>query len=146
MSDLHFNVCDETFARITEPNPDYHPLSEYSKAEQVVVAVWYASGVVQNSGFQGLFERNYPGDPTLELVSAAFSSLGSSKTTRAFFDAIDSIQMYGHVSADAEQRVDLWLKLNKENRDEIETRFYDGIDEMTLKLSDHISDSNLLPT
>ena len=54
--------------------------------------------------------------------------------------------MYGHVSADAEQRVDLWLKLNKGNRDEIETRFYDGIDEMTLKLSDHISDSNLLPT
>jgi len=42
----------------------------------MVVIVYSAWGLIENGGFQYLFESNFPGDPSYDTFTQAFNSVG----------------------------------------------------------------------
>ena len=146
LSDLNFNSCDEAFGRITDSKPRRFPISGYTDSERTVVAVWYSSGTIENSGFSGFFGRDLPGDADLRLTTDAYKSLGDIKSSNAFLEAIELISSDGNTETDRSKRTEMWKSHTVEFRKEIELRFYAGMDELTANLAKHISNSNLLPT
>jgi hypothetical protein len=145
MSSLNFNVCDEVFGAIADSQPNHYPLSNYPTAQRVVVAVWHFAGIIENSGFHGLLERDIPGDSKFELLQSAFEALGPTTATQALCKVLELISVDGNVPDDRNMRVANWAIIPEAQRDNLESRFYDGAEEMTDRLATYIKNNDLLP-
>ena len=73
-----FQLCDDVFGRLTDDKPKRFDFSMLPDVHRVVVLVWHFTGIIDNSGFEGLLSRTVVGDPNLALLRSAFDSIGRS--------------------------------------------------------------------
>jgi hypothetical protein len=74
-----FELCDELFKRLDTRYGDDHDVSNYREEHRVVLLVWHAGGIIDNGGFQYLFEGTFDGDPHFAKTAAAFRAINAMK-------------------------------------------------------------------
>lgn len=68
-----FDLCNGVFSRFA----DFHnqiDVDLYSQEERVITLAWHASGLINNGGFEYLFEGWFTGDPGYVFTAAAFKT------------------------------------------------------------------------
>lgn len=100
-------LADDTFKRILKKHGDDVDPSKMSKAEQTVLWVYHAYGILGNGGFQYLFEGDFPGDPEFLLTRQAFKTIGASDASAAFEKAF-AVFPNSTPPADIERRLEMW--------------------------------------
>src|SRR5208282_3213367 len=85
-----FDLCDGVFMRICKQHQGEHVVvsDNYTVEERTVVLVWHVSGIIDNGGFEYLFEGEFPGDPDYRLTSQAFQPIRSERAVTAFREAL----------------------------------------------------------
>src|SRR5690348_2208446 len=72
-----FELCDKLFVRLTDHYGKDFDISKCKEKDQVVILVWHASGIIDNGGFQYLFEGDFKGDPDFKRTADAFQIIGA---------------------------------------------------------------------
>jgi hypothetical protein len=81
-------LCDELFKRLVKRYGDDLDVSKCREEHRVVLLVWHASGIIDNGGFQYLFEGNFNGDPHFAKTAAAFRTINVRKCAEAVEEAL----------------------------------------------------------
>jgi hypothetical protein len=138
-----FELCDELFKLMLKHYGQEFDVSKCKEKDQAVILVWHASGIIDNGGFQYLFEGDFKGDPGFAKTAAAFKTVKAAKCAEAVEEALalfpaskppTEIQMrlkvYQEVSATKGQAIDrkffgeskeistILARYIRENRDE----------------------------
>jgi hypothetical protein len=79
-----FELCDALYGRIVEAHHNDVHAARLGEEERVVFLVWGAFGVINNGGFQYLFEHRVKGDPDFALSARAFREIGCAEAAEAF--------------------------------------------------------------
>jgi hypothetical protein len=79
-----FKLCDTLFGRILAAHHNRVDAARLNEEEQVVFLVWGAFGVIENGGFQYLFEHQLKGDPDFARTARAFHEIGCVEAAEAF--------------------------------------------------------------
>jgi hypothetical protein len=74
MTDDDFDLIDSLFCRLVEKKQVSGDRS-LTEAEQVVLSVWHASGIIENGGLQYFYEQDIDSD----TVAAAYETIGCSE-------------------------------------------------------------------
>jgi hypothetical protein len=56
-----FELCDEIFKLMFKHYGEDFDVSKCKETDQAVILVWHATGIIDNGGFQYLFEANFTG-------------------------------------------------------------------------------------
>src|SRR5262245_13212256 len=72
-------TLERVFARLADVGDDPSRLNE---ADQTVVAVYGAQGVIDNGGLKYFFENNWPGTPPYALFTNAYHRIGAIEVAR----------------------------------------------------------------
>lgn len=78
------SLCSKMCAWIVERHGELVDLSTIPEHERVVLCVWGASGIIDNGGFNALFEHDISGDPHFLVTDSAFKAIGSQEAIAAF--------------------------------------------------------------
>lgn len=74
MNDLLDRASNIAFSHLDAAGGDFNKLS---MADQTVILIYTAQGVIDNGGFQYFFESDFPGNPPYSIFSAAYSRIGA---------------------------------------------------------------------
>ncbi len=83
LSTTDSELCDLVWRRILDRHQNDFDISSYSKEEQVVDLVMRTWGIVDNGGFQYLFEGSFQGDPYFTKTVAAFRAIQANECADA---------------------------------------------------------------
>jgi hypothetical protein len=122
--DPDWELIESTFDQILEKHGREFEASELRAEEQTVVLVVTAKGIIDNGGFQYLFEGCFAGDPGYELTAAAFERIGALGCVLAFKRAFGLFP--GHVPPEAiKTRMDVFGRVPEPRRSGIDELFFD---------------------
>jgi hypothetical protein len=104
------DLYERTIEKLHQHYGDSFNVQHLPEAHRVVLVVDNITTTIMAGGFTALFESEIPGDPDYQLTRAAFETLGSPDTSRAFAQAFsafpDSVP-----PADPEKRLELYEAL-----------------------------------
>ena len=118
---LHKNIVSKTGEDIE--------ISHWSEGVTAFSLVSIASGIIDNGGFQYLFEGNFKGDPGYLITKAAFHTVHARVSAAAFEEAL-SLFTNGELPENIELRLDLYQEVDQEVRNAIDFKFWSGSDEI----------------
>ncbi|HXK26472.1 MAG TPA: DUF4375 domain-containing protein [Myxococcota bacterium] len=111
--------------------------SALNSEEQTVCFAWLATQVINNGGFQYLFESFFEGDATYEKTAAAFHKIGANAAARAFDQAMrcfpDAIP-----SLDPDERLSRYEAVPESHRYVMDNSFMEAYGEIVLSLARYI--------
>lgn len=79
-----YRLCDRIDTWIVERRGEFLDLSNIPEHERVVLCVLGASGIIDNGGFNALFEQDINGDPHFLVTASAFKAIGADEAIAAF--------------------------------------------------------------
>ena len=118
-------LCDGVFRMIIERHGNRIDVSKESELERVVTLVWASKGIIENGGFQYLFEGNFDGDPGFVLTAAAFRRIGCPEAAEAFEQAL-SLFTGNQPPGDIEARLEIYESIPQRIRRQIDVNFCDA--------------------
>ena len=133
-----FDLCDQTFGRITDAKPRQFPLSHHTQPERTVVAVWHFTGVIENSGLGGLISRNVVGDPDFSLVIECFDRINTKPAVDAVRSAVAHIRSQDGSVPDYRKRRERWDTVAESERDRLDRQFFSASDSIVIALASYI--------
>ena len=101
------DLADEAFNRILKKHGDSVDPSKIPKAQQTVLLVYHAHGLIGNGGFQYLFEGDFKGDPEFLLTRQAYKTIGASDALAAFEKAF-AVFPNSTPPSDINRRIKMW--------------------------------------
>lgn len=134
-----FELVDATFVKIAERTNNWMDATKFTTEERVIMLVWHSSGIIDNGGFQYLFEGTLDGDPHFQLTAEAYNSLGLTRSYNAFVRAFELFPD-AVVPHDLDSRLRIYQSVDPILRDEIDTEFFkDGWEKVReRKLAEYI--------
>jgi hypothetical protein len=132
-----WNLCQNTWQSIIDRHGESPTANDFNSREFVIVAVWTVYGIVDNGGFEYLFEGDLPGDPGYQRSLAAFRTIGCAEALWAFEEAL-SLFPGGVVPKDSDERNEVFRANPEAIRNAIACRFWDSNDEIVSKLAEYI--------
>jgi hypothetical protein len=132
-----FEVCDELYKLMVKHYGDDFDISKCKDADRTVILVWHASGIIDNGGFQYLFEGNFKGDPHFAKTGEAFKTIGATKCAEAIQEALDLFPQ-SKPPANADQRLKLYQAVSQEKREAIDKKFFSESKEIKVILAAYI--------
>lgn len=129
--------CENAFDRVYALYGDDLDVSMMPEEHRTVILVQFATGYINNGGFEYLFEGNYCGDPCLELTAQAFRAIESPSASMAF-DRAFRIFPRGKVPADIVMRARHYSVSNARRRAAINGMFWSAGREIKSCLSRYI--------
>lgn len=133
-----FDLCDQTFGRITDSKPSQFPLSEHAQPDRTVVAVWHFTGVIENSGLGGLIGRNILGDPDFSLVIECFDRIKTQAAADAVRSAVAHTRLRDGSVPDHRTRRIRWDAVAESERDRLDRQFFRASDSIVVALASYI--------
>lgn len=138
----HVDIADEVFKRILKKHGDGVDPSKLPKAQQTVLLVYHAHGLIGNGGFQYLFEGDFPGDPEFLLTRQAYKTIGATSAVAAFEKAF-AVFPNSTPPSDINRRIKMWqskYNLVDSLRDESapDSMYFSADDSVMEKLVDYI--------
>jgi hypothetical protein len=118
-----FELCDELFKRMLKHCGDDLDVSMCKEKDQPVILVWHASGIIDNGGFQYLFEGNFKGDPFFTKTAAAFRTIKAVKCAEAVEEAL-KLFPESKPPTDIEKRLKVYQAVGVAKRQAIDRKFF----------------------
>ena len=118
-----FKLCGELYTRLIKHYGKDIDLSKCKRKHQVVLLVWYATGIIDNGGFQYLFEGKFKGDPHFLKTAAAFKAVKAKKCAKA---AEEALKLFPNSKppADLEKRLTIYQSHRLAKRLAIDDKFF----------------------
>lgn len=101
------DLCSKLFDFMLKHYGERLRVSECKEKDQVVILVCHASGIIENGGFQYLFEGNFKGDPDFARTAAAYRTIKATKCADAFMQAL-ALFPGSRPPIDVEKRLNLY--------------------------------------
>jgi len=114
-----------------------HRYSECSEAERTVCYVWLAGALIENGGFERLFEGYFDGDRDFVQTRKALERIGASAAHDAFSTVV-RLFPDGRLHADLRERRDFWLSLPPDTRERLDRQYGDALDQVTEQLAAYV--------
>jgi hypothetical protein len=118
-----FDLCNGVCLRIGDQYGHMIAADKYRPEERVVMLVWHGSGIIDNGGFEYLFEDDFPGDPGFRLTAQAFEQIDCEQAAAAFREAM-AIFPDSRVPPDIDVRVKLYKQASESRREAINMKFW----------------------
>lgn len=118
-------LCHRIVDWIVERHGESLDLSKVPDCERVVLCVWNASGVIDNGGFNCLFEGSLAGDPQYVLTAKSFETIGAEKAAVAF-ERVFRLFPGGKPPAETDARLKLYRAGGAAPRHEVDRLFWEG--------------------
>lgn len=134
---IDFGLCSETCKKIARKYGAHNNALDYPEAERVVALVWTVAGIVENGGFRYLFGSVLPGDESCKLTINAFKKIGCLKVAEILDRAIHLFPN-GEPHGDDHDRVAWFEQQPEQMRNQLDTAFWDELDNITLSLARYI--------
>jgi hypothetical protein len=135
------DLCDAQFIAIVDHYGGDLKVNELPVPHRTVLLVWHAMGIIDNGGFQYLFEGDFSGDPGFTLTADAFEEIGCVSAAEAVRGAI-ALFPNGKVVADIDERLRLFQSTPESQRTNLTKKFWKasdvGMGEICLKLVTYI--------
>jgi hypothetical protein len=93
--------------------------------ERTFFLAYQAMGLIDNGGFNYLFEGYFKGDPDFTQTAAAYRTIGCAEADAAFREAM-ALFPGGHVPIDKGERLKTYRKGGGDKRYQIDSRFWDA--------------------
>jgi hypothetical protein len=135
-----FELCNQLFLRLVKQYGDDFDVSKCKEKDQVVCLVWHASGIIDNGGFQYLFEGTFKGDPDFAKTAAAFTTIKARKCAEAVRDA-RMLFPDSKPPADVAQRLRAYQSVDAAKRDAIDAKFFSESKDIRKYLAQFIRDN-----
>jgi len=116
-------LCDKLFMRITDRYGNELDVARYRDKERVVMLVLHTSGIIDNGGFQYLFEGNLNGDPHYAKTAAAYNAVGAEKCAEAVAEAL-ALFPDSKPPTDPKARLAAFQATNPAKRQAIDRKFF----------------------
>jgi hypothetical protein len=136
-----FELCDQLCLRLVDHYGNDFDVSKCKENDQVVVLVWHASGIIDNGGFQYLFEGNFKGDPYFAKTAAAFKTIEAKKCAEAVNDAL-KLFPDSKPPTNVPQRLRAYQSVAASKRDAIDSTFFSESREIRKHLAKYIRDNS----
>lgn len=118
-------LCDRIYDWIVERHGEQLDLSNVPEHERVVLCVLGASGIINNGGFNYLFETSVEGDPHYLLTAEAFNAIGAHECFAAF-EQVFRLFRDRRPPADPNARLKQYRQGGAAPRHEIDQLFWKG--------------------
>ncbi len=135
-----FELCDQLFVRLTEHYGKDFDISKCKEKDQVVILVWHATGIIDNGGFQYLFEGNFKGDPHYARTADAFKTIQAKKCAEAVREAL-GLFPNSKPPDEVEPRLKAFQQIGAAKRESIDTKFFSESKEIRTHLARYIRDN-----
>lgn len=135
-----FELCDQLFLRVVAHYGDPVDVSKCKVSEGVVMLVWQTMGIVDNGGFQYLFEGTYRGDPYFAKTLAAFQKIPADKCAKAVTDAL-RLFPNSRPPRDIEQRLEIYQHARRAKRLDLDDKFHSESSEIPKLLAEYIREN-----
>ena len=136
-----FALCSQTCGRIAARLDPVSRLDQLSDSSRAVLLVWHATGIIDNGGFEYLFEGDIPGDLDCSLTVKAFETIGLLACATALHEALSMLPRCTPFT-DVDFKSSAYRLLPMEKRMELNRRFWhrklDGNDEVVVRLAPFI--------
>lgn len=139
MIPTNFDICNSTWKRIVSKYPHAKTAIDYPETERVVVLVWTLSGILENGGFEYLFESDLPGDAGLALSKKALQMIGCLTAAELIEEILNQI----NAENDLVSKHDSFMAFPEELRDAWDARFWAEMDNINAKLVNYITENKL---
>lgn len=140
-SDADFELCDSAYLAVVDHYRGAPVANKLSTAHRAVLLTWHAMGIIDNGGFQYLFEGDFEGDPGFTLTAQAFEEIGCSSAAEAVRNAI-ALFPNGKVIPNIDKRLKHFQSTSQEERDQINRKFWKASDvgkgEICVRLAEYI--------
>jgi hypothetical protein len=135
-----FELCNELFKLMIKRYGEGLDVSKYDVKDQPVILVWHASGIIDNGGFQYLFEGNFKGDPYFAKTAAAFKTIKASKCAEAVDEAL-KLFPESKPPQDITARLAVYQAVPEARREGIDVKFFSESNEMKTILAKYIREN-----
>jgi hypothetical protein len=135
-----FELCDELFKLIIKHYGEGFDVSKCKEKDVPVILVWHASGIIDNGGFQYLFEGNFKGDPYFAKTATAFKTIKASKCAEAVQEAL-KLFPESKPPQDINKRLTIYQAIPAEKRVAIDRKFFSESKEINTILAKYIREN-----
>lgn len=135
-----FVLCDEIFKLMIKYYGEDFDVSKCKEKDQSVILVWHASGIVDNGGFQYLFEGNFKGDPHFAKTAAVFKIIKASKCAAAVEEAL-RLFPDSKPPEDIKKRLKTYQAVPAAKRQAIDVKFFSESKQMKTILAKYIREN-----
>jgi Domain of unknown function (DUF4375) len=136
-----FELCDKLFLLLTDRHGDNFDVSKCDEKEETVMLVWHASGIIDNGGFQYLFEGSFNGDPDFARTAKAFKAIKAKKCAAAVGEAL-ALFPGSKPPANIEKRLQTYQSVGASKRGAIDEKFFSESKEIRTYLARYIRDNS----
>lgn len=136
-TDDDFDLCDGVFCAIAVMTGNEIDLANEPEHCRTVTAIWHSSGIIGNGGFQYLFESDFNGDPGYRFSADAYKTIGAEESHVAFTAAL-ALFADSELPTDIDERLRIFLSHPEETRDNINSQFWAGDDDVKRLLATYI--------
>jgi hypothetical protein len=112
-------------------------VSQLRPEERNVLLADHARGIIDNGGFNYLFEGSFKGDPDFTLTAEAYRAIGCAEAAEAFREVL-ALFPGGRVPTDIEKRLKIYRKGGGNKRHEIDSRFWDASEDIERCLASYV--------
>jgi hypothetical protein len=135
-----FELCDELFKLMIKHYGEDFDVSKCKEKDQPVILAWHAAGIIDNGGFQYLFEGNFKGDPHFAKTEAAFKTIKASKCAEAVEEAL-KLFPDSKPPQDIDKRLKIYQAVPAAKRESIDVKFFSESKEMKTILAKYIREN-----
>lgn len=136
-----FELCDGLFKFMLKHYGQDFDVSKCKEQDQVVILVWHASGIIDNGGFQYLFEGDFKGDAGFAKTAGAYKTVKAAKCAEAVEEAL-ALFPGSMPPLDIEKRLKVYQAVNAAKRQEIDNRFFGESKEIKTLLAKYIRENS----
>ncbi len=133
-------LCSSVFKLMIKHYGEDFDVSKCKENDQVVILTYHASGIIDNGGFQYLFEGDFKGDPYFERTVVAFKAI---KADICAASAEDALKLFPNSKppAEIEKRLAAYERSNKDKRMSIDAKFFSQSQDINKLLAKYIRDN-----
>jgi hypothetical protein len=135
-----FELCTQLFLRMIEHYGDNFDISKCKEKDQLVILVWHASGIIDNGGFQYLFEGSFKGYPYFAKTAAAFKTIKAARCAEAVDEALQLFPDSKPLE-DINKRLRIYQAVPAEERGAIDMKFFSESRHMRTILAKYIREN-----
>ncbi|MGE3804137.1 MAG: DUF4375 domain-containing protein [Gemmataceae bacterium] len=131
------DLCSEVFNLIVRHHGGDFDAAALTVEQQTVLLAYHAKGIIDNGGFNYLFEGDFPGDPHFELTARAYGTLGCQQAAEAFRQVF-ALFPEGKPPRDRGKRLQQYRAGPGERRGGCDDLFWKGSKDLFATLADYI--------
>jgi hypothetical protein len=139
-TETDWQFCDKVFIRLAQHYGNEMDASRYKEEDMVVLLGWHAWGIIENGGFQYLFEGSFEGDPYFAKTAAAFKLMSAATCAEAFEEAL---QLFPHAKPPTNEALRLlrYQSVSETRREAIDDKFFSGSESVPTLLARFIREN-----